>query len=83
MWNVRPAEGLNMLVMNFGCAPHFKQRGEVGFSRSCFSMPHRMPPWPYRRIKTGSIIAAASVPFAASRSPYRFSRDQVGRIQST
>jgi len=31
MWNVRPAEGLNMLVMNFGCAPHSKQRGEVGF----------------------------------------------------
>jgi hypothetical protein len=51
MWNVRPAEGLNMLVMNFGCAPHFKQRGEVGFSRSCFSMPHRMPAWPYRRVK--------------------------------
>jgi hypothetical protein len=51
MWNVRPAEGLNMLVMNFGCAPHFKQRGAVGFSRSCFSMPHRMPALPYRRVK--------------------------------
>ena len=32
-----------MLVVNWGCSPHFKQRGEVGFWRSCFSMPHRMP----------------------------------------
>ena len=43
MWNVRPSEGLNMLVMNLGCVPHFEQRGKFGFWRSCFSMPRRMP----------------------------------------
>jgi len=43
MWNVRPADRFNMLVMNFGCSPHFKQRGEIGFWRSGFSMPHRSP----------------------------------------
>jgi hypothetical protein len=32
-----------MFVMNLGCSPHFEQRGEVGFWRSCFSMPHIMP----------------------------------------
>jgi hypothetical protein len=31
MWNVRPSEGLNMLVMNLGCVPHFEQRGKFGF----------------------------------------------------
>jgi len=40
-----------MFVMNLGCSPHFKQRGEVGFWRSCFSMPHRMPGRPYRQVK--------------------------------
>jgi hypothetical protein len=40
-----------MFVMNLGCSPHFKQRGEVGFWRSCFSMPHRMSGRPYRQVK--------------------------------
>jgi hypothetical protein len=40
-----------MFVMNWGCSPHFKQRGEVGFWRSCFSMPHRMSGRPYRQVK--------------------------------
>jgi len=40
-----------MFVMNLGCSPHFKQRGEVGFWRSCFSMPHRMPARHYRQVK--------------------------------
>jgi hypothetical protein len=31
MWNVRPSEGLNMLVMSLGCVPHFEQRGKFGF----------------------------------------------------
>ena len=32
-----------MLVMNFGCSPHLKQRSEVGFCRSCFSMTSPIP----------------------------------------
>ena len=40
-----------MFVMNLGCSPHFKQRGEVGFWRSCFSMPHRMSGRPSRQVK--------------------------------
>ena len=40
-----------MFVMNLGCSPHFKQRGEVGFWRSCFSMPHRMSGRPYTQVK--------------------------------
>ena len=71
-----------MLVMNFGCSPHFKQRGEVGFWRSCFSMPHRMSGRPSRQVKKRRHYWAVSVPLAASRSQYRFSRDQDGRIQS-
>src|ERR1700688_3537266 len=43
MWNVRPVGGSSILLINFGCPPHFKQRGEVGFWLSCFSMPHRNP----------------------------------------
>jgi len=40
------------------------------------------PHGPIGKLKTGGIIAAVSVPLAASRSQYRFSRDQDGRIQS-
>jgi len=40
-----------MFVMNLGCSPHFKHRGEVGFWRSCFSMPQRMSGRPYRQVK--------------------------------
>ncbi len=40
-----------MFVMNLGCSPHFKQRGEVGCWRSCFSIPHRMSGRPYRQVK--------------------------------
>ena len=38
MWNVRPVGGSSMLVMNWGCSPHFKQRGAAGLGRSCFSV---------------------------------------------
>jgi hypothetical protein len=27
-----------MLVVKVGCSPHFKQGGEAGFWRTCFSM---------------------------------------------
>jgi len=40
-----------MFVMNLGCSLHFKQRGAVGFWRSCFSMPHRMSGRPYTQVK--------------------------------
>jgi hypothetical protein len=40
-----------MLVVNFGCSPHFEQRGEVSFCRSCFSMRHRMPRRPRWQVK--------------------------------
>jgi hypothetical protein len=40
-----------MFVMNLGFSPHFKQRGEVGFWRSCFSMPHGMPARPSWQVK--------------------------------
>ena len=32
-----------MLAVNFGCSPHLKQCGEVGFCRSCFSMRYPRP----------------------------------------
>jgi hypothetical protein len=57
-----------MFVMNLGCSPHFKQRGEVGFWRSCFSMPHRMSGRPSRQVKKhGVIIGAISVHHLASQ----------------
>jgi hypothetical protein len=37
MRNVRPEDGSRMLVMNLGCSPHVKQRGEVG-CRAAFLM---------------------------------------------
>jgi len=40
MWKVRPVGGSSMLVMNLGCSPHFKQRGEIGFGRACFPINH-------------------------------------------
>jgi len=40
------------------------------------------PDGPIRKLKNGVIIGAVSVPLAASRSQYRFSRDQDARIQS-
>ena len=40
------------------------------------------PDGPIRKLKNGVIIGAVSVPLAASRSQYRFSRDQDDRIQS-
>jgi hypothetical protein len=40
-WKVRPEDGLSMLLRNLGCSPHFMQRGETGFTRSCFSMRRR------------------------------------------
>jgi hypothetical protein len=44
IWNIRPVGGSGMLVVNFGCSPHFKQGGEVGLGRSCcFCMPHKIP----------------------------------------
>jgi hypothetical protein len=30
------------MLVNLGCLPHFKQGGEVGLGRSCFSMPQRI-----------------------------------------
>jgi hypothetical protein len=40
-----------MLVVNLGCSPHFEQRGEVSFCRSCPSMRHRMPRRPCWQVK--------------------------------
>jgi hypothetical protein len=37
MRNMRPEDGSRMLVMNLGCSPHVKQRGEVG-CRAAFLM---------------------------------------------
>jgi hypothetical protein len=59
-----------MFVMNLGCSPHFKQRGEVGFWRSCFSMPHRMSGRPYTQVKRrrhywGGFSSKFSQPYAA------------------
>ncbi len=60
-----------MFVMNLGCSPHFKQRGEVGFWRSCFSMPHRMSGRPYTQVKKrrhywGGFSSPCSQPLAVS-----------------
>jgi hypothetical protein len=46
-----------MFVMNWGCSPHFKQRDEVGFWRSCFSMPE-CPDGPMGKLKNGVTIGA-------------------------
>jgi hypothetical protein len=59
-----------MFVMNLGCSPHFKQRGEVGFWRSCFSMPHKMPRTPCGQVKKrrhywGGFSSKFSQPVAA------------------
>ena len=35
-WNVRPVGGSSILLINFGCSPHFKQRGEVGCCAGSF-----------------------------------------------
>ena len=61
-----------MLVVNWGCSPHFKQRGEVGFWRSCFSMPHRMPRrlrWQVkRRLALSGRLCGAISPLWSGRS---------------
>jgi hypothetical protein len=58
-----------MFVMNWGCSPHFKQRDEVGFWRSCFSMPHGMSGRPDRQVKNGVIIGAV-IGRAAADGPW-------------
>ena len=68
-----------MFVMNLGCSPHFKQRGEVGFWRSCFSMPHRMSGRPIGKLKNGVIIGAVSVPNLATGRP-RWGRCAVVKV---
>ena len=37
MRNVRPEDGSRMLVMNLGCSPQVKQRGEVGCRAAFFA----------------------------------------------
>jgi hypothetical protein len=53
-----------MFVMNLGCSPHFKQRGEVGFWRSCFSMPHKMPRTPCGQVKRKDVTGLSKIDHA-------------------
>ena len=43
--------------MNLGCSPHFEQHGELGFCRSCLSMPDRMPRKPCWQVKRKDVTA--------------------------
>jgi hypothetical protein len=58
----RPVGGSSILLMNLGCSPHLKQRGEIGSGRSCFSMARRMPEMTFRQVKVSWLILAAVAP---------------------
>jgi hypothetical protein len=58
MRKVRPVVESRMRVIKVGCCPHREQGGQVGFCRSCFSMPHRMRELPSRQVKIRSSMLA-------------------------